>query len=250
MIAIPENKLFQDLVGQKFGQWLVLGYAGRRKGSSRWLCRCDCGVEKTVYRASLKGGGTPSCGCAGRDDLTGRTFGRWQVLKYVGRRGIKHYWLCRCECGVEKHVAGSSLKNGRSVSCGCYRSDRLRERNITHGLSDTPEYRNWCNHHYREKKKKCDGGWTLTMAEALYEQQPVCVLCGLGDNLGIDHVKPLSRGNGLYPGNAVILCGLCNSKKRDRQLDQLPVGARAKLLEAAAAFENYWRGPDDVTSSL
>ncbi len=58
-----------DLTGQRFGRLLVIGCMGRNpSGNSRWLCRCDCGNEKTVTYQNLKNGRTQSCGClsAGR----------------------------------------------------------------------------------------------------------------------------------------------------------------------------------------
>ena len=61
-----------------------------------------------------------------REDLTGRTFGRWTVLRrvddYVAPSGYKEpQWLCKCSCEeqTEKIISGYSLKNGYSKSCGC-----------------------------------------------------------------------------------------------------------------------------------
>lgn len=52
-------------------------------------------------------------------DLTGQRFERWTVLSRVP--GSK--WLCRCDCGTEKIVQQSTLKSGRSKSCGCYKRE-------------------------------------------------------------------------------------------------------------------------------
>lgn len=58
------------------------------------------------------------------DDLTGKKFGRLLVLK----RGENKYtsggnsvvtWDCICDCGNEKNVRGSDLKNKLVQSCGC-----------------------------------------------------------------------------------------------------------------------------------
>ena len=72
--------------------------------------------------------------------LLGQKFGRLTVLSEasVNKPG-KSRWLCRCDCGIEKIVLGSSLKNGSTKSCGCL----CGEKNTTHGLSKTPEYRAW-----------------------------------------------------------------------------------------------------------
>lgn len=52
-----------DIAGQRFGTLTVLKYAGYRPGGAVWDCRCDCGSETQVYGASLRRGGTSSCGC-------------------------------------------------------------------------------------------------------------------------------------------------------------------------------------------
>lgn len=74
-------------------------------------------------------------------DLTGEKFGRWTVLKFVTKKaGYQEFvWRCRCECGAVANVNGSTLKGGRSKSCGCYSVDRVR----THGMEGTPTYNVW-----------------------------------------------------------------------------------------------------------
>ena len=41
------------------------------------------------------------------------------------KKGV--YWKCRCDCGTEKIIRGTSLTSGNSVSCGCYALEKLRE---------------------------------------------------------------------------------------------------------------------------
>jgi hypothetical protein len=59
-------------------------------------------------------------------DLTGQRFGRWFVVDIADKRPASHHtmWLCRCVCGNEKAVCGTSLtakkSTARSTSCGCY----------------------------------------------------------------------------------------------------------------------------------
>src|SRR5262245_17127587 len=50
--------------------------------------------------------------------------------KWPGKRTKGHQWLCRCECGVEKVVLGSSLKSGNTLSCGCYHKEKIGDRLI------------------------------------------------------------------------------------------------------------------------
>lgn len=52
-----------DLTGHKYNSLLVLEES-ERKGY--WLCQCDCGKNKVVYRGSLRSGNSKSCGHCGR----------------------------------------------------------------------------------------------------------------------------------------------------------------------------------------
>ena len=82
-------------------------------------------------------------GC-NRIDLTGQTFGRWQVLCFhsIDKRR-KALWLCRCECGTVRAVFGMSLRARKSKSCGC----AVRRQG---GGCYTAEYRTW-----RAMKRRC-----------------------------------------------------------------------------------------------
>ena len=151
---------FIDVTGQNFGALTVV----RRHGDGlpvRWICRCSCGNETVVQSYDLRRGHTKSCGClraaAGnerRQNLTGRTFGRWTVIREAADRsradaGQRRYWLCQCSCGAEREIRGENLVSGQSKSCGCLRVDVSGQLTLTHGNSRrglrTREYRAWRN---------------------------------------------------------------------------------------------------------
>jgi hypothetical protein len=139
-----------DLTGERFGRWTVLVmHPERCHGRALWLCRCDCGTERAVRGKDLRNGKSISCGCSKRIDLVGKRFGRWKVVAFHTERrrwgnSVTACWLCRCNCGVERVVAGSELRRGRSRSCGCLQREAARKHNTTHGMSKTPIYRRWC----------------------------------------------------------------------------------------------------------
>ena len=66
------GKKITDMIGRKFGRWLVIGESSERNSSGdvRYLCKCDCGNEKTVSGTSLRQGKTTSCGCYNREIIT------------------------------------------------------------------------------------------------------------------------------------------------------------------------------------
>lgn len=52
-------------VGDKFSRWTAIS-----KDSSKynyWICRCECGTEKSVFIGSLRCGRSKSCGCLPRN---------------------------------------------------------------------------------------------------------------------------------------------------------------------------------------
>jgi hypothetical protein len=54
------------------------------------------------------------------DDLTGRRFGRWEVIRQAEDGGDHNKrWWCKCDCGTERIVWASGLLGGKSKSCGC-----------------------------------------------------------------------------------------------------------------------------------
>ena len=127
----------RDLTGQTFGKLTVVSFTGRDKsGKLTWLCKCECGNEKTVIGGSLTSGNTKSCGCITKPfkDLTGQVFGKLTVVSFAGRTNCGNLtWLCKCECGNEKTVRGDSLTMCKTKSCGCLvRSEnrQIREKGI------------------------------------------------------------------------------------------------------------------------
>lgn len=71
-----------------------------------------------------------------------------KTLAPLGSRLV--HWLCECQCGTKKIIAGKYLREGKSNSCGCYKlecvSNRIKKQGLkakTHGMSKTPEYVTW-----------------------------------------------------------------------------------------------------------
>jgi len=89
--------------------------------------------------------------------ITGQRFGRLTVLKWIGGYGSK--WLCRCDCGNEKQVKSSLLRNGHTRSCGCLIRETIEwfaVHNRTHGQSTSGTYRIWSGMKTRCTNRKTD----------------------------------------------------------------------------------------------
>jgi hypothetical protein len=153
-----------DLQGQRYGRWTALERRpGKGTQGPRWLCRCDCGIEKWVAQPTLRNGQSTSCGCFREEirptlskplmDLQGLWFGRWTVTAEYRKAeppNRQPMVLCRCKCGTEKWVAACSLRNGTSRSCGCLHSESSSARFKTHGQSGTLVYAVW-----RAMRERC-----------------------------------------------------------------------------------------------
>lgn len=54
-------------------------------------------------------------------DMAGKIYGDLEVLSFAGLdKASRALWLCRCDCGNETVVRGTSLSTGNTRSCGCY----------------------------------------------------------------------------------------------------------------------------------
>jgi hypothetical protein len=74
----------------------------------------------------------------------GLKFGKLTVTEHVELSPITGHMLkCVCECGNIKTVQYSSLKSGRTTSCGCLQKKRASESNVKHGKSDSRLYGVW-----------------------------------------------------------------------------------------------------------
>lgn len=87
-----------------------------------------------------------------RADLTGQRFGRLVAIRWVPReKGHTHTrWEFRCDCGALHVAPADAVKAGRTVSCGCQKSELLAQRgrqNAKHGHArgsgETREYNSW-----------------------------------------------------------------------------------------------------------
>lgn len=76
-------------------------------------------------------------------DMTGQRIGRWVVVKKKTKIVKRTAWLCRCDCGKERLIAGGALRGGLSLSCGCLNRMVAAYTLRTHGMTDHPVYKIW-----------------------------------------------------------------------------------------------------------
>jgi hypothetical protein len=137
-------------------------------------------------------------------DLTGQTFG---MLTVLSREGIdstgKTTWRSQCSCGGISIATGLNLKKGVTKSCGCLKHRKGE---------DNPKYREIPLDVRRERKRA--GAQFRYWRKSVLERCPVCVRCGIDNNLHVHHLEgshehPESRFD---PLNGVTLCANCHIK--------------------------------------
>jgi len=108
-------------------------------------------------------------------DLIGKKYGRLDVIsqgetKHKPNGAKVIFWTCMCECGTQKDVSGEALRDGRVKSCGCKRAEVIGGLNLSHGMSNSREYKSWQHIKYRCLNKNAAkypdyGGRGITICE-------------------------------------------------------------------------------------
>ena len=96
----------EDLTGQTFGRWLVLGQAEDyidKNGNhyAMWHCQCSCEnkTEKDVDQRNLKSGASQSCGCLHREMMSEN----FSTHKMTDNR-LYYIWKgMKARCYIESH---------------------------------------------------------------------------------------------------------------------------------------------------
>lgn len=146
-----------NLLGKRFGDWLVIADAPSIKTSYKtlavWTCQCQrCGLIKDVRADDLRNGRSKGCKSCGQKkyseklgenikpkkeqpkkdlseyvlnhprikDISGQIHPHFTVLSYYDsdKRGASR-WLCQCECGNTFIASRERITNDTVTSCGC-----------------------------------------------------------------------------------------------------------------------------------
>ena len=142
------------------------------RGGKKWLCKCECGNEVLASDRSLRYSEMASCGCKHRvEDISWKRFGRLTAMyRVTDSADARARWLFQCDCGNGIVASLKDLKRSDVPSCGCYKTEMLKEKISTHGMSHTLLYdvwsqmRNRCNNP-KYKRYKDYGGRGITVCD-------------------------------------------------------------------------------------
>lgn len=179
----------------------------------------------------------------------GDVFGRWTVVccDRVDKNGHMR-WICRCECGVERAVVGSTMVTGRSLSCGCLQRERAMGAPVKHGMSGTPEYKAWqqalqrCeNPHHRLYKHY--GGRGITVC-ASWRESFTAFYEHIGPRPSPDHsLDRVDNDSGYRPGNVRWATTLEQNRNRQKRQPKPRPKPRPKATAPPRPTGQWrWRG--------
>ena len=213
-------------IGSIYGSWTVIAKTGplhsRKDGCGNrhtmWLCRCICGLERTVDGMNLKAGRSRQCGSC-----------RWNVQVGDGLRRCKN-------CGNQYPVADFEYKvcgwRGGMFSC-----EECRNKSRKNSKKRRDELRKMNPFLYRTLKflakrlNKIDPDITVSWLECLFRETKHCTCCG---QVLTAEIKPISIMDYAYPTvdrrdntvhytreNIAIICGRCNNRKSDMSVSDV-----------------------------
>jgi hypothetical protein len=185
-----------NLIGKIFGKLTVISKADEHKFHQQyWNCLCSCGVTTITTSAKLLSGHTKSCGCLHRKDLLGKKFGNLEVIRFDKVVIGNAYWLCKCNCGREASIRGSSLISKHTTTCGC--THLAGHTNCLWGGVGNISGTYWCTMCGGAKRRGIPVEITKQyLWDVLVKQNFICALSGV--------LLILNSKNGCYDGNASI----------------------------------------------
>lgn len=126
-----------DITGKRFGSLEVIGrdFSYKSPKRTKWICRCDCGTTKSIYRDALIQGKTHSCGCK----------------QYAGKKGINsthgmsgtriyHTWVSmrkRCSSNASSKDTKGYYNRGIKVCSEWSSFEKFYDWAMANGYDDT-----------------------------------------------------------------------------------------------------------------
>lgn len=107
-----------DLKKDKYGRWTLLSESAKtRSNHKRYLCRCECGVVRTVRMIHLKSGASKSCGCLKRE-ICAESGRRNRIHGNAGERATLTYksWRAMTQRCCNPKNAGYSIYGAKGIS--------------------------------------------------------------------------------------------------------------------------------------
>lgn len=162
-------------------------------------------------------------------DETGNRYNRLTVVGVApGRHKTGYRWLCKCDCGTEKAIPGTGLRNGSYQSCGCLARENSINNPSKASLRESSLRRMFLQYKQNCNKKNRSVSFNLTESEFEEIVTQKCYYCGrqpreaytrrkykVGERLLSNGVDRVDSSLGYSLDNCVPCCSVCNLGKMD-----------------------------------
>lgn len=188
-----------------------------------------------------------------RENLVGQKFGRLTVIELAGKNHRSQYkWKTICECEKETIVFQAHLKNGHTVSCGCYNNECREKRKRKYSKEDSV-IRNFFKR-YKGSAKSRGIDFNLSFSEFKKIGSGLCFYCGaspiLKDTNDIKNTIPslfngidrIDNSLGYFANNCVSCCSICNSMKNSLSVSEFKEHMFRLCINNIKEFEIYKEG--------
>jgi len=101
--------------GKIYGRWTALSFSGRVGIKIHWLCRCECGVERSVWIANLVSGKSRSCGCLNAESKATANAVRFRTHG-MSKTSIYRIWRGMIKRCTDSGIRGYPNYGGRGIS--------------------------------------------------------------------------------------------------------------------------------------
>ena len=121
-----------NLTGQRFNSLGLISRCPENKAKSAF--RCDCGALTEKWTQHAKRSSTKSCGCEAAKRISAKRSqpfvkgARYGMLTAVETTDSPSKWLFNCQCGKSKVIAHKHVRQGETLSCGCYSAKNTHQR--------------------------------------------------------------------------------------------------------------------------
>ena len=193
------------------------------KSKIKVLIQCpECKLTRRVAWQSIAGKDDTYCQKCGSkaanfEDLTGKKFGRLNVVGLSDRRGNRgqYYYNCKCDCGNEVEVEGASLSSGSTQSCGCLQREVSSERMSAMVGELNPMWDSTMTDEDRYSKHT-EAAHQEWRGKVLERDGYRCRRCGTPGThpLHAHHIRPYTENKSLRTDvdNGITLCVKCHTE--------------------------------------
>lgn len=139
-----------------------------------------------------------------RLDLIGKKYGKLTVISFSHiDKGSNSCWLCKCDCGNEKILAGRNFTKGETTSCGCVHKEYMEIHNAKiNGLTKLPYGEACFNVIFRRYERNASTRkLTFALSKEIFKEiiTKPCHYCGQEPNV----IQSMKGCNGDFTYNGI-----------------------------------------------